>query len=266
MTINEQVRILDDKIRANKAQYDLDRQAAKISALSSGELEKYEYLTDEDLGYKPDVVQKAKFEYSPLGQVFNKESNSSEKNERLLKRLKNIEDKTDKQLNKNEDSQLSVKSIDYTVKQELSQEAKNMLEKLNNQKKFVNNRKLIFKGGNNFDFDFSNFSPLRELFRVIYYGEIVIPAAEREQGEFNYLLEVLKEYNSRKDSKNKKLKDNLVINPQNFYDGREMIINAFKSKIFPLNNPNNYFKHEDAQETPSFVKLEKLFIEAKKKN
>ena len=72
MTIKEQVKILDDKIRANKAQYDLDRQAVKISALLSGDLEKYEYLTGEDLGYRPDVVQKAKFEYSPLGQVFNK--------------------------------------------------------------------------------------------------------------------------------------------------------------------------------------------------
>ena len=51
-----------DKIRANKAQYDLDRQTAKISGLSSDELAKYEYLTGEDLGYKPDVVQKAKFE------------------------------------------------------------------------------------------------------------------------------------------------------------------------------------------------------------
>ena len=73
MTITEQVKILDDKILANKAQYDLDRQTAKISALSSGNLEKYEYLTGEDLGYKPDVVQKAKFEYSPLGQVFVKD-------------------------------------------------------------------------------------------------------------------------------------------------------------------------------------------------
>ena len=61
MTLTEQVKILDDKIKANKAQYDLDRVAAKISALSSGELEKCEYLTGEDLGYKPDVVQKAKF-------------------------------------------------------------------------------------------------------------------------------------------------------------------------------------------------------------
>ena len=42
MTLTEQVKILDDKIRANKVQYDLERQAAKISALSSGELEKYE--------------------------------------------------------------------------------------------------------------------------------------------------------------------------------------------------------------------------------
>ena len=66
MTLSEQVKILDDKIKANKGQYDLDREAAKISALSSGELEKYEYLTGEDLGYKPDVIQKAKFEYSPL--------------------------------------------------------------------------------------------------------------------------------------------------------------------------------------------------------
>ena len=45
MTITEQVKILDDKIKANKDQYNLDRQEAKISALSSGELEKYEYLT-----------------------------------------------------------------------------------------------------------------------------------------------------------------------------------------------------------------------------
>ena len=72
MTIIEQVKILDDKIKSNKAQYDLDRETAKISALSSKELEKYEYVTAEDLGYEPEVIQRAKFEYSPLGEVFNK--------------------------------------------------------------------------------------------------------------------------------------------------------------------------------------------------
>ena len=74
------------------------RQNAKISALSSGKLDKYEYLTGEDLGYRPDTVQKAKFEYSPLGQVFNKGLNVNEKQEGLLKSLKNIEHKIDNQL------------------------------------------------------------------------------------------------------------------------------------------------------------------------
>ena len=71
MTLTEQVKILDDKIKANKPQYDLDREAAKISALSSDELEKYEYLTGEDLGYKPDVIQKAKIEYHRLDKLLD---------------------------------------------------------------------------------------------------------------------------------------------------------------------------------------------------
>ena len=79
MTLTEQVN--DDKIKANNAQYDLDREAAKISALSSGKLEKYEYLAGEGLGYKQDVIQKAKFEYSPLAKVFNKGPDESDKKE-----------------------------------------------------------------------------------------------------------------------------------------------------------------------------------------
>ena len=90
MALTEQVKVLDDKITANKSQYDLDRQAAKIGTLCSGELEKYEYLTGQNLRYKLDVVQKEKFEHSPLGQVFNKGLNTSEKKEELLERLKNI--------------------------------------------------------------------------------------------------------------------------------------------------------------------------------
>ena len=81
------------------------------------------------MGYKPDAVQRAKFEYSPLGQVFNKGLGKGEKQVGLLKRLKNIEDKTDNQLKENKDKQLGI----------------------------------------------------RELFRAIYYGEILISAVEREQ-------------------------------------------------------------------------------------
>ena len=92
MTVNNQ---LIEKYRQNKADYDLYRQNAEISALSSEDLDKYEYLTGKDLEYKLDPIQTAKFEYSPLGQVFNKGLDSSERQEGLLKRLKNIEDKTD---------------------------------------------------------------------------------------------------------------------------------------------------------------------------
>ena len=85
MTLTEQVKILDDKINANQDQYDLDREPAKISSLSSKELKKYEYLTGDDLGYKPDVVQRAKFEYSPLGEAFNKVFKKDNKNKKVIK-------------------------------------------------------------------------------------------------------------------------------------------------------------------------------------
>ena len=86
MTRKEQNKILDNKIKANTAQYNLDRMNAEISAYSSGDLSKYEYLTNKDLGYKPNS-----FEYSPLGKVFTDGLNKTDKKEGLLKRLKNIE-------------------------------------------------------------------------------------------------------------------------------------------------------------------------------
>ena len=88
MTRKEQVKILDDKIEANNAQYNLDRMNAEISAYSSGDLPKYEYLTKKDLGYKPDAFEQEKFEYSPLGKVFTHGLDKSDRNEGLLKRLK----------------------------------------------------------------------------------------------------------------------------------------------------------------------------------
>ena len=52
MTVTDQIKILDKKVKQNEAQHDLDRKAAKISALSFKDLEKYEYLTVGDLNYK----------------------------------------------------------------------------------------------------------------------------------------------------------------------------------------------------------------------
>ena len=194
------------KLGQIKLQYGLDRQNAKISALSSGELDKYDYLTGEDLGYKPDVVQKAKFEYSPLGQVFNKGLKTDEKLVGLLKRLKNIEDKTDNQLKENIDSQLRVKSIGYAIKEKLSEEVKNMLEKLNNQEKLINYQKLYLKGGNNVEYDFCDYRSFKEFFKAIYYRKITIEEAEAIQEEFDGVFGALKIYGARKTACKKKEK------------------------------------------------------------
>ena len=99
MTVTDQIKILDRKIVQNEAQYDLDRKVAKISALPSNNLDKYEYLTYEDLGLKLSTVEQAKFEYSPVGKIFNKGlDKDKDKKEGLLKRLKNIEGKNEEQL------------------------------------------------------------------------------------------------------------------------------------------------------------------------
>ena len=98
MTRKEQVKILDEKIEANNAQYNLDRLNAEISAYSSGNLPKYEYLTNKDVSYKPDAFEQAKFEYSPLGKVFTDGLDKFDRKQGLLKRLKNIEDRSNNQL------------------------------------------------------------------------------------------------------------------------------------------------------------------------
>ena len=99
MTTTDQIKILNKKVMQNEAQYDLDRKAAKISSLSSNNLDKYEYLTGEDLGLKPCTIEQAKFEYSPLGKIFNKRLDKDDKKEGLFKRLENIEDNNKEQLN-----------------------------------------------------------------------------------------------------------------------------------------------------------------------
>ena len=62
------------------------------------ELRKYEFLTREDLGYKPSVIEEAEFDYSPLGKVFNKGLGKNDQKEGLFKRIKNIEDKSEELL------------------------------------------------------------------------------------------------------------------------------------------------------------------------
>ena len=99
MTVADQIKIFDRKIKQNESQYDLGREAAKISALSSNNLNKYELLAGEYLGLKPSSIEQTKFEYSPLGKIFNKGLSEDDKKEGLFKRLENIKDKNEELLN-----------------------------------------------------------------------------------------------------------------------------------------------------------------------
>ena len=95
MTRKEQNKISDDKIESNINQYKVDRLNAEISAFSSGDLNKYEFLKRIDLNYKPNALDKARFEFSPLGRAFNEGLDKTIPNyqeEGVIKLLKEITD------------------------------------------------------------------------------------------------------------------------------------------------------------------------------
>ena len=113
---------INDQIRDEKLQYDINREAAKISALSSGKIHKYEYLTGEDIlpSNQQQIIEQARFTYSPLGKDFEKQ-------------IKTIEDQGKKQIDAlntlKSNNQLTIKDVipDNTLKND---EAKRSLIKL----------------------------------------------------------------------------------------------------------------------------------------
>ena len=102
---------IEDQIKDEKLQYDINREAAKISALSSGKIDKYEYLTGEEIlpSHQQQIIQQAKFAYSPLGKA-------------LEKQIKTIEDQGKKQVKAIQDNKQLVNKDDFKDKLLLSKE------------------------------------------------------------------------------------------------------------------------------------------------
>ena len=95
MTREEQNKILDAKTESHVNQYKVHRLNAEISAFSNGDLNKYEFLKRIDLNYKPNALDKARFEFSPLGRAFNEGLDKTIPNYReegIIKLLKEIRD------------------------------------------------------------------------------------------------------------------------------------------------------------------------------
>ena len=120
------------------------------------------------------------------------------------------------------------------------------MKKSKTYKKNVDYRKLKIRGGNNTDYDFSDYKTFEELFRDLYYRKTTKDEAERIQEEFDVVINALKNYTPR-DNKYVEAKNNLLNNAKKLLWGREKIIEGFKNKIFPLyyNKAHEYHMKEE---------------------
>ena len=112
-----------------------------------------------------------------MGKIFNKGLSEDDKKEGILKRLKNIEDEN-KVKNKVENK--DIKEVTDFVNQPLSFEAKELINEIKTIQKNVDYRKLKIRGGNNVDFDFSDYKTFKKLFRDLYYKETTIDDVEKK--------------------------------------------------------------------------------------
>ena len=173
MTRKDQNKILNNKIESNINQYKVDRLNAEISAFSSGDLNKYEFLTRKDLKYKPNALDKARFDFSPLGKTFSiglDKIAQGYQEEGVIKLLKDIRDGLaggirpgglDRPDDNNDDNNdiiknLKDKILDLETKLKDSKLSNEEKDKLNNEEK-DKIYKILYKFKDNMKKDTDNF-------------------------------------------------------------------------------------------------------------
>ena len=223
MPVTDQIKILNRKIKQNEAQYDLERKAAKISPLSSNNLDKYEYLTGEDLGLKPSTVEQTKFEYSPLGKIFNKDLREEGKKEGLFKRIKSIEGKNEKLLKAIEDQgkkQLEeIKNINIGSKplntssffSTISEKAKELMNEIKVIDDWLETaQRICTKTDGKTKYDFNKFVLPLKFATKIYRHDLTLQEAEDDQQKLKILINKLNNnYNPTNQTKIKETDDML---------------------------------------------------------
>ena len=208
---------IEDQIKDEKLQYDINREAAKISALSSGKLDKYEYLTGEEIlpSNQQQIIQQAKFNYSPLGKAIEKQR-------------KTIEDQGEKQIESIQDSKQLVRIIkdNYKDKLLLSKEREvfkdisnkelNKIEEMNNKIDYDDLDYVILSKDMEYNFSIEK-DPI-SLPKAIKDGEISLEKArDRQKNYLQYLNIIRKGY---KNSVQKKPLSNI----ENHFNARENAI------------------------------------------
>ena len=164
---------IEDEIKDEKLQYDINSQAAKISALSSGEIDEYEYLTGEEIlpSNQQQIIQEAKFNYSPLGQAFEKQT-------------KTIEDQGKKQVDALESLKPFNKQLpsirDFISKERLNSEIINGIERIEEEERKVDRSNMAYKPSNE-AYDFRKFKTIRAFDNEIRNNIIDMNMANDEQ-------------------------------------------------------------------------------------
>ena len=189
---------IEDQIRDEKLQYDINRKAAKISALSSGKIDKYEYLTGEEIlpSNQQQIIEQAKFTYSPLGKAFEKQTKTTE--DQGKKQVDALADLKPKETKQRETK--PKKYCDYFIDK--------IAEIRNSHKIDFNNLKYTFKDRNNAPIDFIGFKGQLHTFKIIHDGDITLEDVEKDQIKLKSDLGHIRQGNP----KNRSEEENNVIN------------------------------------------------------
>ena len=172
---------IEDKIKDEKLQYDINRDAANISALSSGKIDKYEYLTGEEIlpSNQQQIIEQAKFTYSPLGKTFEKQTKTIE--DLGEKQIKAIQDKSIEKIKKYSDydndykKELLVSKERETFK-DIYNDRLEQIERFDNDIDYNDLSYEFIKSGNKYKFD--GFEDPLEFLHDIKNGKISVQEAK----------------------------------------------------------------------------------------
>ena len=143
---------IEDKIKDEKLQHDINREAAKISALSSGKIDKYEYLTGEEilLSSQQQIIEQAKFTYSPLGKAFEKQTKTIE--DQGEKQIKAIHDNKQPLISDNDYKNKLLLSKEREIFKDIYNKRLDKIEELNNKIDYNNLKYVVASSSKRFDF------------------------------------------------------------------------------------------------------------------
>ena len=223
MTITDQIKILNRKVMQNEAQDDLDRKAAKISALYSNNLDQYDYLIAEDLGLKPSTVEQAKFEYYSLGKIFNKTMDKDDKKEELFKRLRNIENA--------QNINTKLRNV-FNYLKSLSQKAKDLIDEIEDANDDIDDGKLLFIGSNKERFNFNTFNKPLNFISAIYNSEILLKEADIKQRVLDKKIQNLRGYKNNAEEEEKEQTNELLMHADNMLKYGDKLLRHLEMYFF----------------------------------